>query len=145
MEDRISTDFRLGFWRDSLPLLADYAVTGCGLGAFESVYPRYQRTGAEYRIEYMHNDILQSLVELGVPVFLIGVWLTSSLMARMSRAIWFGAEARDRFISIACICSSGGMLLHSLVDFNLHVPANAMTLSWILGLGFSTRSVKDRL
>lgn len=143
VEDHISTEFRLGFWRDSLPLLADYALTGCGLGAFESVYPRYQRTGTSYRVEYAHNDFLQAVAEVGVPAFVVGLWLLAALLRTMGRALSLEPDSQERLISIACISSVGGMLLHSVVDFNLHIPANAITFAWILGFGLSTRGVKE--
>jgi hypothetical protein len=35
---------------------------------------------------------------------------------------------------VACAGALAAILLHSLADFNLYIPANAMLLAWIAGM-----------
>jgi len=52
-----------------------------------------------------------------------------------------GDEDR-RLLVIACAGALVAMLLHSLVDFNTHIPANAMTLAWIGAVGSVNASIE---
>jgi hypothetical protein len=44
-------------------------------------------------------------------------------------------ESERRLLVIACGGGLGAILLHSLVDVNMHIPANAMTATWIAAVG----------
>jgi hypothetical protein len=47
-------------------------------------------------------------------------------------------EARNpyrRSVLLACIGGSAALLIHSVTDFNLQVPANALLFAVILGIG----------
>jgi len=37
-------------------------------------------------------------------------------------------------LAIGCLASMIAMLLHSLVDFNMYVPANGMVFAWVAGI-----------
>src|SRR5205823_2922329 len=39
------TEGRLGVWKDTLSLIADYPLAGCGMGAFESGFRKYKTSG----------------------------------------------------------------------------------------------------
>ncbi len=41
------------------------------------------------------------------------------------------ARGPDRWLAIACMGSLAAIGLHSFVDFNLYIPANAMVLAWV--------------
>ncbi len=132
--DKQSTALRLAFWKDCRPFLADHLAFGSGLGTFESVYPRYQTGGLTYRVEYAHNDYLQLLVEIGLPAFLTSLFVLGMAL----RVLWRAGLARgeaNHSICLACLGAVLAILLHSLVDFNLQIPANAMTFAWVLGIG----------
>jgi hypothetical protein len=42
---------------------------------------------------------------------------------------------RARYSAVACTGALAAILLYSLADFNLYIPANAMLLEWIAGTG----------
>ena len=44
------------------------------------------------------------------------------------------AGTPGRYLGIAAVGSLTAIALHSLVDFNLYIPANAMLLAWIAGV-----------
>jgi hypothetical protein len=75
---------------------------------------------------------------------LVAVLVVAALWMAMRAAV---AHSRPggRALGLACTGALAAILLHSLVDFNLYVPANAMLLTWIAalaaGLAFSWRSV----
>jgi hypothetical protein len=39
-----------------------------------------------------------------------------------------------RYFAVACAGALAAILVHSLADFNLYIPANAMLLAWIAGM-----------
>jgi len=43
-------------------------------------------------------------------------------------------NARVRILALGCTAAMRAILFHSLVDFQLYVPANALVLAWICGL-----------
>jgi hypothetical protein len=47
-------------------------------------------------------------------------------------------------VLLGCIGSALGLMIHSLFDFNLQVPANAMIFAAILGMGYKAASVEPR-
>jgi hypothetical protein len=45
-----------------------------------------------------------------------------------------------RYVALACAGSFAAIMLHSFVDFNLYIPANAMLLAWIAGIAANPSS-----
>jgi O-antigen ligase len=130
-----SIDTRVQLWEQTLPLIAQFPVFGCGLGGYESNFLRYQAVAYAYRIQFAHNDYLQYLAELGLAGFAIILAIVYGVMSQIFKGMSRLLEADRRLLVIACGGSLVAILLHSLVDFNMHVPANAMTLAWIAGVG----------
>lgn len=122
---------------DTWRMARDHADHGVGLGAFATAYPAYQTVITDDFIDYAHNDYLQLAAEggvtawililLGVPGF---VWLAFRGLRRRLRqpAGWLQTGAA------VGVC---GMLVHSLVDFNLHIPANAAWLAFCAALALA--------
>jgi hypothetical protein len=46
----------------------------------------------------------------------------------------------DKFFALGCVGGIVAILLHSLVDFNLYIPANALVFASLLGLTMSLKS-----
>ena len=88
-------------------------------------------------VDYAHCDYLQIAAELGVPggVLVFGAifWILGLTVRHCSRA---GRE-HDKAISLACLGSITAILLHSLADFNLYIPANALVFAVVLALAWS--------
>jgi len=127
----------------------DFKFTGSGLGSFYSVFPRYRKEDVKGFYDHAHNDYLEFISDTGVP----GLFLLSSIVG-MSIYVALMAQYRRRDplmrgISFAAIMSICAMLIHSTVDFNLQIPANAATFMLILSMawisyGFSNKVVKKK-
>ena len=142
--DELSTDTRARIWRDAIGLVKAFPLFGCGLGGFESAFLRYKTVAPMFTVDYAHNDYLQLLAELGVFGFIAGLLLALRvLLAAVGRAAetW---SVDERFLMIACTGSLTAIMLHSLVDFNLYVPANAMVLAWVSGIAITGLREKRR-
>jgi putative inorganic carbon (HCO3(-)) transporter len=116
--------------------LQDYSLTGTGLGTFYSSYIPYKGDDVRGYYDHAHNDILEFATTLGLigyaPLVLL---LLSSLIV----AIQTLYKRRDQLAKGAAFAASMGiisLLIHSAVDFNLHIPANAMIFMVILALAW---------
>ena len=138
--DEITADTRAQLWRDSAPLIRDYAWTGCGFGAYESCFLRYKSVAPMNTADFAHNDYVQVLAELGVFGFAAGLVFVFGILSGAGRRILYAESIDERYRAIACVAAMTAMLLHSLVDFNMYVPANALAFAWIAGIGASSLS-----
>ncbi|MDI6759644.1 MAG: O-antigen ligase family protein [Candidatus Brocadiaceae bacterium] len=129
---------RWDIWKDSFQIIKDFPVLGTGSGNFPWIYMKYQSLGPENFVDYAHNDYIQLSVEmglLGLLAFIGGcviyfICLFSLLRHRKNpnvKAFVYGG-----------IASLAAILVHSLVDFNLHIPSNALLATTIaaINLGF---------
>ncbi len=131
--DTLTSEGRIELWAETLPLIAAYPVFGCGLGGFESAFREFKVTEPLLRDDYAHNDYLQYLAEMGTVGFLLAALLLLGLFRAAARAA-SRPEPETRWLGLATTGAMTAILLHSLADFNLYIPANAMALAWITGI-----------
>jgi O-antigen ligase len=128
---------RAPIWRDTLHLIADYPLFGCGLGTYQTAFLKYQTSVVDRVFTYAHNDYLQIAAELGVIGFLIAAILVVPIFAGTFRASFRAADRTSRFLALGCAGAIMAMCIHSFTDFNMYVPANAFVFAWICGIGSS--------
>jgi len=118
-------------WRDTLAMISANPILGVGLGAYETAYPLYSKddatnkAGASYSVDRAHNDYLQALADCGVVGGAIVLWFIVSLF----RAVASGARSENSLLRAFAIGGGAGLfglLIHSLFDFNLQLPSNAL-------------------
>lgn len=138
MEGRIST------WRDTLRLVHDYPLTGTGLGTFGLAFRRYQTALVNLFFEHAHNDYLEFASDTG----LIGAALLFVpiliLLVRMIVSFLDDSRRYRRAVTLGCIGSTVAILVHSAIDFNLQIPANALVFSIILGIAYKAACLEPR-
>src|ERR1019366_7820259 len=81
-----------------------------------------------------HNDYLQLLAELGLVGFALLACWAIPIFAAAYRTATGDQDLNTRYVAVGCV---GGMVaigIHSLADFNMYLPANAMVLVWIAGI-----------
>jgi O-antigen ligase len=135
--DELTADTRAQLWRDTAPLIRDYAATGCGLGTYESCFLKYKTVAPMNTADFAHNDYLQVLAEMGVLGFAAGLVFIFRILAGSGRSVVYAQTVDGRYRAIACVASFTAILLHSLVDFNMYIQANAMLFAWIAGIAAS--------
>ncbi len=120
----------------AIPLIRDYAVFGSGPGTFHVAFPRYRPATVADFYEYTHNDYIQFASESGIAGFVLaGGFVVFALVAALA-AQWKRRDPLMRGMSFACIMGVASILIHSWVDFNLQIPANATLFMVLLALGW---------
>jgi O-antigen ligase len=135
--DKLASQDRLYVWRETLPMISSYRVAGCGLGTFESVFPRFKRHAPLIVDNFVHNDYLQYLAELGTIGFSLGLLLLTAIVASALRAASRHSSIFGRALAVASLASLGALLFHSVADFNTYIPANAFACAWICAIAAS--------
>lgn len=131
---KISGDTRVFLWKETLSLIDEFRWFGCGLGGFQPAFLKYQGTINGLKVEFAHNDYLQYFAELGFFGFAILIAAVAGVLIPVVRGIVRVEDENQRLLLVGCAGGFIAIALHSLVDFNLYIPANAMILSWIAGV-----------
>lgn len=125
--------------RDTWRIFLDHAIAGTGLGALQDVFPQYESLYDGSLVIHSHNDYLEVIAETG----LVGILCGLSFLLLFFRNSWTrilkAKHTADLAYHIGALAACCGLLVHSLVDFNLHIPANA--LLFLLQATLATSSI----
>jgi tetratricopeptide (TPR) repeat protein/O-antigen ligase len=131
-----AADLRVKIWTTTLRVVSEAPIAGIGLGSFQDGFAPYRpvEVPPDKFVDYAHNDFLQLLTETGLLGLLIAVWTLVALLAFLVRG-WRGR--RDPFVRGLVLGGTGAVVtvaVHSFVDFGLHMPANAVVVTVVIGL-----------
>lgn len=116
----------------ALDMLKDYPVFGAGAGSFYSAFPRYRGPDIGAFYDHAHNDYTQFLVETGP----LGALLIGALpLLALINCVLALSRRRDplaRGFAFAALMGVAAIAIHSTVDFNLQIPANALAFVVLL-------------
>lgn len=127
---------------------AQFWPWGSGWGTYYSVYPRFQPANLVGIADYAHHDYAQMLFEGGifavVLMFTVGGLLATRALELVRSAM--NNRKLNREEMTAAICGIGllGFLVHSLGEFNMHIPANAIIASLLAGAFLRPLNVTPR-
>lgn len=116
---------RSAIWSGTWTMIRAHPVLGVGLGAFETVYPIYGRGDGTSLIQFAHNDYLQALADGGIVAAALAAWFIIVTFRGFVR----GVRLRDPLLRALALGAGAGIfaiLVHSLFDFNLQLPSNAL-------------------
>ena len=122
----VRSDIRFAIDRDSLRMFARRPMFGWGLDTFPDAYPQFRSFYTNQTVNRAHNDYLELLTDTGILGFGVGIWfLVAALRPAVRKARTWSADVNGA-VALTALVGISGILVHSLVDFNLHVPANAL-------------------
>jgi O-antigen ligase len=116
---------RLGIDGDGLRMFLKRPILGWGLGTFPTVYPQFRSFYTTFFVNEAHNDYLQLLVETGLVGVLIAAWFLAMVFRRATTKLASWTETSTGALTVAALLGCVGILVHSVLDFNLQIPANA--------------------
>jgi O-antigen ligase len=112
--------------RDTLRIFLAHPILGTGLGTLEMIYPPYDSMYDGRVVNHSHNDYLEALAETGVLGGLCCLWFLGVLLINALRGMADLGSSFASVLNLTGLIACCGILVHSLVDFNLHIPANAL-------------------
>ena len=122
----VSSGKRASMRRDTWRIFLDHPFAGTGLGTLQLVYPPYESLYDGKIVNHTHNDYLEVLAETGLLGGICSAWFLGVLLVQsLERLRRFNHSFRGA-LQLSGFLACSGFLVHSLVDFNLHIPANAL-------------------
>ncbi|MDH5300184.1 MAG: O-antigen ligase family protein [Gammaproteobacteria bacterium] len=127
-----------------MAVLEDYWLTGVGGGAYYVVLPGYQDEKFTGFYDQAHNDYLQFAIELGVPAAIVLAMVVFLALAAALKALLLRRSTFYFGVAFAGFMAVSGLLMHSFVDFNLQIPANALYFVTALALCFIAETLESK-
>jgi len=112
--------------RDTWQIFLHHPVTGTGLGTLQIVYPRYESLYDGKIVNHAHNDYLEALAETGILGGFCCAWFLGVLFSESLKRLRQLNNSFAGTLQLSGLVACSGFLVHSLVDFNLHIPSNAL-------------------
>jgi len=128
---------RLGVWTDSIGIVRDYSVWGTGLGTFKNALMRYQTSRPLTLVDHAHNDYVELLTDTGFVGFLLGAGAGLVFFRNVFRRWRQKRSMFGKCIGAGGLASLVAIAVHSFVDFNLHIPANALLFTVISAITYA--------
>lgn len=122
----VSTDKRASMRRDTYRIFLEHPVLGTGLGTLPLVFPAYDSLYDAKFVNHSHNDYLETLSDTGILGGLCCAWFLGVLFIQALRGMADLGGSFAAALNLSGLVGCCGLLVHSLVDFNLHIPANAL-------------------
>jgi O-antigen ligase len=113
---------RRGAWQ----VFLHHPLAGTGLGTLQIVYPPYESLYDGKIVNHAHNDYLEALAETGILGGLCCAWFLGVLFRESFRRLRQLNNSFAGTLQLSGLVACTGFLVHSLVDFNLHIPSNAV-------------------
>jgi O-antigen ligase len=143
VNDQFNFPVRRDMWAAAVRMWQDHFWWGVGPAHFDYRFAEYRPESLQMRPQRADNDYLNLLADwgaaggiivlAGMATFALGLWQTRGHVRRSENHFGSAMSNRHAFF----LGASAGLLalaVHSLVDFNLHIPANAILGVTLLAL-----------
>lgn len=130
-----SLEERLQAARDSLAMVWQRPWLGHGGGSFHAAFTPYKSEKVtKYFFDHTHNDYVEVAADTGL--LGLAAWIGVALLSllRCWRCIRDDVPTHVRGVAVGVFMAIWCLGVHSLVDFNLQIPANALTFTVLLAL-----------
>ncbi|MFO1412755.1 MAG: O-antigen ligase family protein [Burkholderiales bacterium] len=136
-EQEVLEDDRWTMAMAALEMAGAYFPVGSGVGTFAALYPPYQPAEILAFVHRAHDDYIEWVVEGGLLAMLA---IVSALALYVARLVMLAREIDKNRVHYLQVGAAIGLLLmglHSLVDFNLRIPANSVVFALLGGTLFA--------
>jgi O-antigen ligase len=142
---------RVDIWRETLPMLMDFGLTGVGAGAFTEAMLAYQETyvfvphlQAAWQFNHAHNHYLHVATEGGLLVTMPVVAVVVLFVRVAIRRVRNG-DGEMRAVRLGAVAGLLGVAVQSLWEVPLTMPAAALLAATLAALATYRRAPVDRL
>ncbi len=150
---KLDTGLRTQLWRPALEMWQENVCFGVGPAHFDYRFRMYRPAIVQARPDRVHNDYVNTLTDWG----LVGTGLVAAAWVLAGAGVirtWRGLtrgghsslQSSDRLaLVLGASCGLLAILVHSMSDYNMHIPANALlVVVWLAGLSSQIRYVSHR-
>ncbi|MEY2530527.1 MAG: hypothetical protein QOI96_612 [Verrucomicrobiota bacterium] len=137
-------NIRLDLWRAALEQSKINPLIGTGSRTYQVYGRKFRAEGMQLDPIYTHNDYLQLLAEYGVVggVLFLGFftvhlrrgWINARRLGPKRIAISHRLASNTMALNVGALGALAAYAVHSVVDFNLHIPANVLLLAFVFGI-----------
>ena len=136
-------NIRFQVWKPAIDIWHEYFWFGAGPAHFDIQFRKHRPPTVQMRPDRAHNDYLNTLADWGVvgtafvalPWILLAVllWKSWGNIARSANTL---GDVRSNRLALAIggVASLVAILAHSVTDFNMHIPSNAILVVTIFAL-----------
>ena len=117
---------RVEMLHDSLRIYRDHPILGTGLGTLQEVFPLYETLYDGLVVNHSHNDYAEALAETGSIGGLCGLAFLVLLFWTSWKILNLEGDPRSFAYHTGALVACLGLLVHAGVDFNFHIPSNAL-------------------
>jgi len=119
---------RFDVWSAIVSLPKEVWLYGVGISNFADVFSMVKPEHFTKKFLYAHNDYIEFIFELGI--------LGGSLLALSFAVLWVKCKPKSKLsgVRVGAVASLIAVAVHSIVDFNLQIPANALFVSLAVGV-----------
>lgn len=116
---------RAQIWRETLPIVHDFALTGAGLGSFRTAMLVYQRSDRTFFFNQAHDQYLQVAAEGGL-LLLLPLGVAAIMFAAAMRRRLLDDRSPMFWIRTGACAGIVGVLVQSVWETGLRLPANGL-------------------
>jgi len=127
---------RKDIWAATWQLAKARPIVGAGFGGYWIAITKYHNASGSFTPQEAHNDYLELLASGGIIGCALVVWFA----VRLVKAARKNLQAPDRFVRAAALGAVTGMfgvMIHSFVDFGLHITINALIFCCLIVIAIS--------
>ena len=138
----IQKEFRVAVWQAAIAQWRLSPLIGTGSGTYLFYGRKFRSEAVQTDPVYAHNDYLQLLAEYGA----VGLGGFLLFFLAHCRRGWIDARrlgpkrvrtdsltSNAMALNVGALAAVAAITLHSVVDFNLHIPANVLVLAFVFG------------
>jgi len=124
----------------TLPMIAQKPWFGYGGGTYYTAFPPFKSSDMLLHLLYFdhaHNDYAEVAAEVGLTGLLLLLAVGLSTTVRVWSLASLRYSSTTRAVAYGCWMALFCVFIHSWVDFNLQIPANALTFTAIVALAWA--------
>ena len=134
-DSSVDLEYRSDMWKAADRMWADNFWLGVGPAHYDYRFRQYRSERVQARPDRAHNDYLNLLADwgtIGGIIVAAGMVVFAAGLIKTAKAVWpdkseFGRGMSDRFaFFVGASAALLALAIHSIIDFNLHIPANAL-------------------
>jgi O-antigen ligase len=116
---------RAAIWSSTIELIKTRPILGVGFGAYAAAIPEFDASGGRLSLQQAHNEYLEVLANGGVVSFVLFACFGVLVVLKSKRKLK-SPDVLRRSSCFGAMIGMFGVMIHSFVDFGLHISINAL-------------------